>query len=71
MQGVISKLKIKNKELDLGKGYYMFSYIYMSNFQIYTINKPMLMWLWSGNTKFTTPLPLNFNKFQFCEYKAN
>ena len=43
----------------------------MSNFQIYTINKSMLMWLWSGNTKFTTPLPLNFNKFQFCEYKAN
>ena len=31
----------------------------------------MLMWLWSGNTKFTTPLPLNFNKFQFCEYEAN
>ena len=43
----------------------------MSNLQIYTINKSMLIWLWSGNTKFTTLLPLNFNKFQFCEYKAN
>ena len=31
----------------------------------------MLIWLWSGNTKFTTPLPLNLKKFQFCEYKAN
>ena len=43
----------------------------MSNFQIYTINKSILMWLWSGNTKFTTPLPLNFNKFQFYEQRAN
>ena len=30
----------------------------------------MLMWLWSGNTKFTTPLPLNFNKFQFCNIEC-
>ena len=43
----------------------------MSNFQLYAINKSRLMWLWSGNTKFTTPLPLNFHKFQFYEYKAN